>query len=362
MSEWEGKVAKIHPCIYEIVNLINKKVYIGSTMRIAARKLSHFSALRLNKHSSVHLQNAFNKYGEENFQFNILEELKYNNESIENFLSILLERENYWIEKKKSTNKNFGYNSRVEASSNFGVRWPEESKKKFSEKKKGQKWTKNQHKSAENSEKVKTNRKNFSKRIKNWRENNPEKVKESAKKGVKTRRNKYTDKEWAEYYQNLREKSRKTFIQNHCCNIYCYLPNGELLKEFNCYADVCRFLEIDTRNSLSITNRLDRFFFKGLIFSLTKYIKYPENLLKTITCGNHKYYVCVSKNSISLVDSKDLYQIGFTKTQIYSNKFPLIKNDYIIYNIAPIIGNDNNEVGEFIESLYKKKTMSQVLI
>jgi len=60
--------------VYAIKNIINDKVYIGSTtMSFLKRLQHHVSQLRNNKHKNQYLQNAWNKYGEENFEFSILE-------------------------------------------------------------------------------------------------------------------------------------------------------------------------------------------------------------------------------------------------------------------------------------------------
>ena len=59
--------------IYIIRNSINGKFYIGSSKKYHIRKLRHFNELRKNKHHSIHLQRAFNKYSEENFEFIIIE-------------------------------------------------------------------------------------------------------------------------------------------------------------------------------------------------------------------------------------------------------------------------------------------------
>ena len=59
--------------IYIIRNRINGKFYIGSTKNYHVRKLKHFNDLRKNKHHSIHLQRAFNKYSEKNFDFIIIE-------------------------------------------------------------------------------------------------------------------------------------------------------------------------------------------------------------------------------------------------------------------------------------------------
>ena len=60
--------------IYKIVNKVNQKFYLGSTQNFHIRKLSHFASLRRKRHHSIHLQRAFDKYGEENFEFTIVEE------------------------------------------------------------------------------------------------------------------------------------------------------------------------------------------------------------------------------------------------------------------------------------------------
>jgi len=60
--------------IYEIKNNINGKSYVGSAKDIKRRWRRHKYGLRHNEHENIILQRAWNKYGEENFSFNILEE------------------------------------------------------------------------------------------------------------------------------------------------------------------------------------------------------------------------------------------------------------------------------------------------
>lgn len=55
--------------IYHFTNQTNQKKYIGKTNNIEHRIEQHLSALRKNKHHSVKLQRAVNKYGLDNFQF-----------------------------------------------------------------------------------------------------------------------------------------------------------------------------------------------------------------------------------------------------------------------------------------------------
>jgi group I intron endonuclease len=55
--------------IYQIKNLVNGKKYYGSSVNMGKRKSRHFSNLNNNKHENQHLQNAWNKYGKDNFVF-----------------------------------------------------------------------------------------------------------------------------------------------------------------------------------------------------------------------------------------------------------------------------------------------------
>jgi group I intron endonuclease len=100
-KESSNKLDKIG--IYKIINLINNKVYVGSTQKsFISRYKSHYEKLRINKHIGyLHLQNAVNKYGIENFKFEILEECEKEQ---------CIEKETFWIKYYNSTNKEKGYN------------------------------------------------------------------------------------------------------------------------------------------------------------------------------------------------------------------------------------------------------------
>lgn len=58
--------------IYEIVNKVNGKRYIGSTINYKARWHTHRSALRNGKHHSFILQRAWDKHGADSFEFKLL--------------------------------------------------------------------------------------------------------------------------------------------------------------------------------------------------------------------------------------------------------------------------------------------------
>ena len=59
--------------IYKIINVANGNFYVGSTVDFKARFKRHRSRLRKNNHHNKHLQSAWNKYGEYNFIFRIVE-------------------------------------------------------------------------------------------------------------------------------------------------------------------------------------------------------------------------------------------------------------------------------------------------
>lgn len=59
--------------VYKIINKINNKKYFGSSKNIEKRFRNHKNKLRRNRHINIILQRAWNKYGEDNFLFEIVE-------------------------------------------------------------------------------------------------------------------------------------------------------------------------------------------------------------------------------------------------------------------------------------------------
>lgn len=89
--------------VYKIKNLINNKIYIGSTQKsFISRFTTHYTKLKTNNHKGYwYLQNSVNKYGIENFEFEIIE-------ICEKVLCLI--KEEFWIDKFDSCNREFGYN------------------------------------------------------------------------------------------------------------------------------------------------------------------------------------------------------------------------------------------------------------
>lgn len=104
--------------VYIISNNLNGHKYIGSSINFQTRKKTHLIELKANKHHSQYLQRAWNKYGEQNFTFEVLEICK---------IEYLIEREQHYID-----TINPEYNISRTAGSCLGCKHSEETKQKLS--------------------------------------------------------------------------------------------------------------------------------------------------------------------------------------------------------------------------------------
>jgi group I intron endonuclease len=86
--------------IYSIVNITNQKVYIGQTKRFKTRIRQHVKSSE-DVRCVRPIGRAIKKYGIQNFEISILEEVES---------ELADERERYWIAKMNATNPEFGYN------------------------------------------------------------------------------------------------------------------------------------------------------------------------------------------------------------------------------------------------------------
>lgn len=114
------------PGIYKCTCLSNSRSYIGQTRFLMRRKNDHIRELRNNRHSNRHFQNAWNKYGEENFTWKVIEYCS---------VELLDEREIYWIEYYDSFKSGFN----LTTGGSNGCKYSEESRRKHREKMLGEK-------------------------------------------------------------------------------------------------------------------------------------------------------------------------------------------------------------------------------
>ncbi|MCK9369234.1 GIY-YIG nuclease family protein [Candidatus Dojkabacteria bacterium] len=140
--------------IYQFINHVTNKRYIGSTNNIIKRQQSHVNALLNNKHINKKLQHAFNKYGVESFSFQILDDI-INHEELE-------QKERFWIDYYNSVKE--GYNIFYPDKRRSGPGQTTEERK-----------LKDREYKIKNKEKYKCTRKK-------WRQENLDKVKLSQKK------------------------------------------------------------------------------------------------------------------------------------------------------------------------------------
>lgn len=111
----------VRSVIYAIINSITGKIYVGSAVDYPTRWTNHKSDLVCGRHCNRKLQNAWNKYGEEAFEFKVLEPVWNKN--------LLLEREQYWIDRLDVFRN--GYNMCPRAGSPLGRKQSDETKQKL---------------------------------------------------------------------------------------------------------------------------------------------------------------------------------------------------------------------------------------
>lgn len=111
--------------VYKIVNRKDGKFYIGSSVNIEKRLNSHRKALIEGNHNNKYLQNAWNKYGIDSFDFIVIEEVKDIYE--------LRNRETYYLQTTNCTDHNIGYNLLNNANIGLGVIASKEVRKKISD-------------------------------------------------------------------------------------------------------------------------------------------------------------------------------------------------------------------------------------
>lgn len=111
--------------IYEIVNDVNGKRYVGSAVNHIVRWRAHRARLNAGNHHSRHLQAAWEKYGSEAFSFRMIEDCP---------VAELIEREQAAFDRLTPE-----YNVNPVAGSSLGRRFTDETKAKIAAKARGKK-------------------------------------------------------------------------------------------------------------------------------------------------------------------------------------------------------------------------------
>lgn len=220
IGSWRDRI----PVIYCILNSINNKCYIGSAISAYNRKYEHFYKLKNRIHFNFHLQNAYNKYGKENFEFKIIENVEDPKD--------LIKREQWFIDNLKPQ-----YNLTNVAGSTLGYKHSSETKEKCRKRMLGNKYLLGHKHSEETKKKIskrlsglcnpnygKPIHKNTMKALrKSWQTDD---YKQARKEGYKHRMRpvfQYTlDNKFVAEYESIRDAARITKMNregiSRCCN------------------------------------------------------------------------------------------------------------------------------------------------
>lgn len=95
--------------IYRITNLVNKKIFIGSSRNLPGRINRHKFELKFGSEQITGLLDDYKKFGEENFSFEIIDKLEPKEESGYDPRGDLAELEHLWIEQLQPFGER-GYN------------------------------------------------------------------------------------------------------------------------------------------------------------------------------------------------------------------------------------------------------------
>lgn len=209
--------------IYLLRCVVNNKVYVGQSQNIYQRIMEHKSRIKstTKNYQSTRIYLAIKKYGPENFMVEVLEKVED--------LSIIDDREQYYLDYFNSTNNKIGYNTCPVSKTCRGVKHSDEVRKRMSESKKGKKMTE------EHKEKLRL--------INTGRKRSPESIERTAS----ARRGKPVSEETKDKIRNANmsrfEASRKRSLPKPPKlkrGVKKYDLDMNLLKEYSCLYDADR--------------------------------------------------------------------------------------------------------------------------
>lgn len=105
----ESKLVRTRSGVYQIRNLVNGKVFIGTAQNIPGILNSNRFQLNCGNHRSKSLQAEWKKFGAESFAFETLDELKFKEDMPSDIKDELAVLEKLWLDKLKPYGEK-GYN------------------------------------------------------------------------------------------------------------------------------------------------------------------------------------------------------------------------------------------------------------
>lgn len=340
--------------IYLITNRINGKKYVGSTHDFTSRWRGHRSMLNRGVHFNNHLQNSWNKYGEDNFEFSILEAL---DENVDNFEQLLIEKEEFNIQKLDCIK--CGYNTRVDCNTNKGLKWPEESRKKISE-------YRNTH-IVKEAVKALTKYQESRKGIKNqaasdWYNSLSDNEKAAYKQKCLKGRLKAAEERGYWHSKETIDKIINTKKEKGLINsISLYNLDGSIFKTYESYSDCLRDFDESTKNSSILVNNIrSGRLFHGFIVSkeASKFLPDYLNMINIVNkCKSNLRYYKYDKSGklikIFIHQNQVIKDLGLTKVSkafINAVKNGTVYRGYYWKCVEPINSDVYSKAGEFSEN------------
>lgn len=120
------------PGVYVITNTESRRVYIGSTVNLPRRQAQHKHRLRGGTHDNPHLQNAWDKYGEAAFRFEVLEHLEEGQ---------IYNAEQFWMDTYRKRGTVLYNTGPIARNAMLGHEFTEEHRRRLSNARKGRKLT-----------------------------------------------------------------------------------------------------------------------------------------------------------------------------------------------------------------------------
>lgn len=227
--------------VYVITNSLNNKKYVGQSVNVEKRWYTHKNNSKKSELSNIYLYNSMNKYGIENFKFEVIEK--------DILISDVNEREMYWI-KELNTLKPNGYNLTEGGEGTKGYIMSEKTKSLISEKRK--EWYNSLSEDEKEEFKSRLSQggdlQKMNEGSKRWRENSTEEEMNAFyKRVVETKKEKGYDfynfsfgkmneEEKNEMYEKISKnnpRSKSVIMMN---------IDGEFIKEFHSIGEASRYL------------------------------------------------------------------------------------------------------------------------